>query len=88
MRLIIIILAGMVALYLLDQLGLWLERKGWLYYRRRKPESGIIGNSLQELNALLLPSNRHVIEVKQNEAIYKKSEADAPSDPVDYLKDE
>ena len=77
MQLIIIILVSIFALYLLDQLGLWLERKGWLYYRHSKPKGGICGTALQELNALLLPSNRHVIEIKQNEAIYKKSEADA-----------
>lgn len=78
---LIIILVSIVALYLLDQLGLWLERKGWLYYRHSKPTAGTCGAALQELNALLLPSNRHVIEIKQNEAIYKKSEADAPSEP-------
>jgi hypothetical protein len=84
MRGIIITIGIFFAFFLLDKLGLWMERKGWLYYRHRKPESGsILGNSLQELNALLSPSGRHVIEVKQNKAVYKKSEADTPSEPLD-----
>ena len=78
-----IILGILCALFLLDRLGLWLEHKGWLYYRRRKPESGILGNTLQELNTLLVPSSRHVIEAKQNEAIYRKSENKASSEPLD-----
>ena len=88
MRLFILIIEVSLVLYLLDKLGLWLERKGWLYYRHEKPRGGGMGSILQELNAQLLPSNRHVIEMKQNEAIYKKSEAEAPSEPVDCLKDE
>lgn len=83
MQLLIITIEIALALYLLNKLGLWLERKGWIYYRHKKPTSGILGNTLQELNALLLPSDRHVIELKQNEAIYKKSEADAPSAPIE-----
>lgn len=70
------------ALYLLDKLGLWFERKGWLYYRREKPEGGFFcGSVLQELNAVLNPTSRHVIEMKQSAAKYKKSEADAPKKP-------
>ena len=50
------------------------------FYRHSKPKGDICGTALQELNALLLPSNCHVIEIKQNEAIHKKSGADAPSE--------
>lgn len=87
MRVIIIILASMFALYLLDQLGLWLERKGLFYYRNIKPKGGVCGTALQELNAHLCPGSRHVIEMTQREGIYKKSEVDAPSDPVDRFGD-
>lgn len=84
MRLIIIIMPVLVLmLYLLDKLGLWLEQKGWLYYRHIKPKCGGIGGILQELNAQLLPSARHVIEMKQNQVKHQKSETEAPSDPLD-----
>ena len=83
MRIIIYSLGVLFLLILLDKFGLWLESKGWLYYRKRKSNSSILGNSLQELNAIFMPSNRHVIEAKQNEVAYKKHEADAPSEPLD-----
>ena len=81
MRFTIILLAIILAFYLFDKLSLWCERKGWVYYRKHRPNSDIIRSSLQELNTILMPSNRHVIEMNQNEATYKKSAADAPSDP-------
>jgi len=34
------ILVGVAALIGLDQLGLWMERKGWLYYRNVKRKGG------------------------------------------------
>lgn len=85
MHLLKITIEIVFALYLLDKLGLWLERKGWLYYRNEKPQGGVCGSVLQELNTHLSPSSRHVIEMKHNQAKYKKSEADAPSDPIDPL---
>ena len=57
--------AGLAAAaLLLDQLALWAERHGWLYWRKRKPEverrrdTGMFG----EIQSLLSPSNRHVVE--------------------------
>jgi hypothetical protein len=76
------IIGILFALYLLDRLGLWFERKGWLYYRREKPESSVVGSVLQELNGILNLRSRHVIEMKQSEAKYKKSEAHAPNKPT------
>ena len=81
MRLVLLIITIALALYLFDKICLWLEYKGWLYYRNEKPKPGALGSALQELNAHLSPSTRHVVETKQNKARFKKSEADAPSDP-------
>lgn len=85
MHLLTVTIEIIIALYLLDKLGLWLERKGWLYYRLEKPQGGVCGSVLQELNAILTQSDRHIIEMKQSQAKYKKSEADAPSEPIDPL---
>jgi len=62
-----------IGIWLFDKTCLWLERKGWLYYRFKKPQKGIIGDVLQELNAQIMPSNRHVIVAKKQETQYKKS---------------
>ena len=85
MRLLLIIIEIAMGVYLFDKFCLWLELKGWLYYRNEKPRGGALGNMLQELNAHLSPSNRHVVEMKQNTARFKKSEANAPSDPKDHF---
>jgi hypothetical protein len=82
MHLFTITIEIILGLYLLDKLGLWLERKGWLYYRHEKPQGGVCGSVLQELNALLTQSKRHVIEMKCNQANYKKSERDVPKEPI------
>ena len=34
------IIGGAVALFALDRLFLWMEAKGWLYYRKKKSKSG------------------------------------------------
>lgn len=76
MRVLIVIIEISLFSYIFDRVCLWLERKGYLYYRKVRPKGGVVGSALQELNALLLPSNRHVIEMKQNQAMVKKSEAE------------
>lgn len=82
MKILIILFIIITVIFLADQVGLWLERKGHLYYRRNKPKSGAIGSTLLELNAQLSPSNRHIVEMKQNEVRLQKSEAaDSPDEP-------
>ena len=72
-----------VILFICDQIGLWMERKGWVYWRHKKPSTrGGIGNSLQELNAILNPSVRHVIEVKQKDGIKKGAHGNDKDRPV------
>lgn len=56
-----------VGLFVLDRLGLWLESRGWLYWRKKKPSGGGVGHALQEFEAFLRPSARHVIELKQKD---------------------
>ncbi len=64
-------------IFSLDRFLLWLESKGWLFYRKRKSSGGFVGNALLELNSIFQPSSRNVIEVKQNVAKNKRSEADS-----------
>lgn len=51
-----------------DQLGLWLERRGWIYYRHKKPKEGAGANAMQEMNAFFNPAVRKVIEFQQTES--------------------
>jgi hypothetical protein len=80
MKIIISLLAIGLALFLIDRICLWLEAKGWLYYRHHKSQGGFIGSALLELNSFLQPSVRYTIEMKQNQVQYRRSETDAPGD--------
>jgi hypothetical protein len=64
-----------IAIFLIDRTGLWLESKGWLYYRKRKPSGGA-GNALQELSAVFRPSARYSLEVKQKESKPRDDQGD------------
>lgn len=77
MKIIYFIILLVIGIWLFDKTCLWLERKGWLYYRFEKPQKGIIGAGLQELNAQIMPSNRHVIVAKKQEVQSKKSIPDS-----------
>jgi hypothetical protein len=52
------------ALYSLDRLGLWLEERGWLYYRRKKPSSSP-HSMWVAMQQFLEPGVKHVREVGQ-----------------------
>lgn len=80
MKIFLIVIAVCLGFYFFDKVCLWLESKGWLYYRNKKAESGIIGRALLEFHSFLNPSTKHVIEVKQNSIKQKRSEADAPGE--------
>ncbi len=70
----ILIILGLVAAHLLAG---WAEDRGWIHYRRRRGGSGALGNAVLEVQAMLEPATRHVIE----ERLEEREEADASGDP-------
>ena len=77
MNIICLIFLFAIGSWFFDKTCLWLERKGLLYYRFKKPQKGIIGAALQELNAQIMPSSRHVIVAQKQEVQSKKSVPDS-----------
>jgi len=72
------ILAIGIALVLLDRLLLWMERKGWVYWRKTTRSTGPgVGNALLEIQSLVEPSARHVLELRRE----VKEESPEPGDP-------
>ena len=66
------------ALYLLDRLLLWMERRGWVYWRKTKRTTGPgMGNALLEIQSLVEPAARHVLEIRRE----VKEESPQPGDP-------
>ncbi|MCJ8278113.1 MAG: hypothetical protein HRT44_12260 [Bdellovibrionales bacterium] len=47
----------------LHYLFLWMESKGWIYYKNKPSGSGV-GNALQELNSFMNPAVKEVLERK------------------------
>jgi hypothetical protein len=78
-------IAGLVAtLFHLDRLGLWLEDRGWLYYRRKKPRGGV-SNLASVLYDLYDPPVKHVIELKEKKPARPRKETGqgSPDDAAD-----
>lgn len=65
------ILACCLLVFFLDRFLLWIEKKGWLYYRKRKSPGGFSGNALLEVNSIFQPSSHNVIYVKQKSEFVK-----------------
>jgi hypothetical protein len=69
---------AVIVLYLLDTLGLWAERKGGIYYRYKRCSRTAIGNAMLELQTIVDPSKRHVVEERKR---IRKEEKDSDDKP-------
>jgi hypothetical protein len=69
----LVLLAGGI-LFGLDRLLLWMESKGWIYWRKSKTSASRIGNAMLEVHSFFEPSKKHLIETRiENRA---RAEAD------------
>ena len=80
----LIVLGGVLLLFGLDRLGLWMESRGWIYYRKKKPQPGGLGNALLELHTLLQPSREHIVEIKKAVRRQEFKRADPPKPGRDH----
>jgi hypothetical protein len=68
---LIVVVAGIAlipALRLLDRLGLWLEEKGWLYYRKKKPTSSPLSFWVG-MQQFIDPGVKHVVQVAEERRV-------------------
>ncbi|MEE2777860.1 MAG: hypothetical protein VYE73_13985 [Acidobacteriota bacterium] len=71
-----LVIAGLA----LDRLLLWMESRGWMYWRRAQHRTGgAMGNALMEMQALLQPQARHVVEEQTRVRREESESGDAPS---------
>lgn len=74
-------LAILAVLAALDRLALWLERRGWLYYRHRRPTSGP-RTAMLALQSILEPDKQHVVESqRQSPMLGEDDESGGPPLP-------
>lgn len=75
------VLLVMVGL-MLDRIGLWAERRGWIYWRKRRPSlsGGAAAGMLGDLQAVLSPSYRHVVEENESKKVLRLDQAAGDGD--------
>jgi hypothetical protein len=56
------VLAGVIALALLDRLALLGEARGWIRWRHSPPSRSTAGNALLHVQAIFEPQIQHVVE--------------------------
>lgn len=78
LKVIIWIACGIAVLLLLDRLFLYMEGRGWIYYRRKKPSSSALSNACLEVQQLLEPSKKYVMQVKKDERRNQQEAGDLP----------
>ena len=68
----LIIVSIAAALVALDRLALWMERRGWIYWRKIKPKGGGIAAGLTAFHELVEPQVRQVIEEREERSAQKQ----------------
>jgi hypothetical protein len=73
-------------IYLLHRLALWAEDRGWIYYRHKHASGGTLGTALLELQKILEPTKRHVIEERVKKGSASQESGDKPKSGSDTTK--
>ncbi len=74
------IAATLIALYGLHRLALWMETKGWIYYLRKRASPDTMGAAFLELQRMVQPDARHILEIKQNQRVEQHDQGE-PKEP-------
>jgi hypothetical protein len=75
----LVIVGGVAALYGLHRLCLWLERRGLLYYRHKKPSSSA-ASCLVALQKAFEPQTQNVLQIKDEKRHHSEEEAPSGGD--------
>jgi len=68
-KVVLAIFAAAGLLYVLHRVALWAEGRGWIYYLNRKPSSSALGNAFLEIQSLIEPEKRPLVEARKEEAV-------------------
>ena len=79
MTIVLYIVLAAVVLFLLDRLGGFLEDRGYIYYRKKSSSSSALGNAFLEVQSIINPGAKYVLEIRQDE----HEEHDDSGDPPD-----
>jgi hypothetical protein len=82
---VLAISAGATAMYALHRLGLWMEGRGWLYYRARKSGGG--ARSFVALQEFVEPPARHVFHIADHQRRYFEEGVPGRGEPPGVAED-
>ncbi len=77
LKIILGVAAAAALLFGFDRLALAMERRGWIYYRKKKPSRTSLGNAFLTVQSILEPGTEKVVEVR----LERKSEQDSGDGP-------
>ncbi|MDV2474797.1 hypothetical protein F8M49_04015 [Rhodococcus zopfii] len=83
MSAVVWITTAVLIVVLADRAALYAERRGWIYWRMRKPpvNGGAVMGAFGEIQTLLSPSYRHVAEEHQRQRT-SRHEQGTGADPL------
>lgn len=77
MRVVLWLALIVAVLWGMHRAALWAERRGWIFYLHRKASPGTGSRAFMEVQSLLEPGTRHVIESRE-ETLEDEDDADDP----------
>ena len=79
MQYLLWVMIVVVGCYALHRLAVWAEARGWIYYRKKQGHSGALGTALLEVQKILEPSKRHVVEERRKKGPVTQESGDKPT---------
>ncbi len=73
------IVLGALVLILFDRLALAMESRGWIHWRRSRGMSSRLGNAFLELQSIIEPDKKYIIEAKHERKRENRDTGDPPS---------
>lgn len=74
--------AGAAAgLYGLHRLALWMERRGWIFYKHTRASSTSRSNAFMQVQAMFEPRAEYIVEGRRSDEIRAAEDADAGGPP-------
>jgi hypothetical protein len=73
-------LLSVVAIFAAHRLSCWAEDRGWIYYRKRSGRPGTSAQAFLEIQSMMEPSRKYVLEVKREDED-KDEQADSGDPP-------
>jgi hypothetical protein len=67
---------SLAALYALHHGALWMERRGWIFYRDTKASSTSRSNAFMQVQAMFEPRAEYVVEGRRSDETKAAEEAD------------